>query len=285
MPLLTLQELEQMTPLFRGKVGHMLCRGVMRILAIDKVTALYDRHCHWQGADFAHSVLHDLGICYNVYAETPEVMSQLNILSQHAPFITISNHPYGSLDGVILADYFGHLCSNYKLLANKLLQRIEALSSSFIPVVPAGADHTTPTKESILGIRHALTHLQSGGSLGLFPAGAVSDLSLSEHRVRDREWQISIIRFIAKAEVPILPVCFFGGNSLFYYLLGVIDWRIRLLRLPAEVFNKSHHPLHLGIGPLISVEEQQQYLSMHTMEEYGLWLRSRVYGMSKGTNF
>ena len=284
MPLFTLQELEQSSPLFRGYIGHAMGRSIMRLLAIDKVNALYDRHSHLQGADFAHSVLQDLGVSCKVSFETPDVSTQLELLRRGMPFITISNHPYGSLDGVILADYFGHLCSNYKLLANKLLQRIEALSSSFIPVVPAGADHTTPTKESILGIRHALTHLQSGGSLGLFPAGAVSDLSLSEHRVRDREWQISIIRFIAKAEVPILPVRFFGGNSLFYYLLGVIDWRIRLLRLPAEVFNKSHHPLHLGIGPLISVEEQQQYLAMHTMEEYGLWLRSRVYGMKEGAS-
>ena len=70
MPLLTLQELEQMTPLFRGKVGHVLGRGVMGMLAIDKVNTLYDRHCHWQGADFAHSVLHDLGVGYNIYAET-----------------------------------------------------------------------------------------------------------------------------------------------------------------------------------------------------------------------
>ena len=284
MPLLTLQELEQASPLFRGYMGHAMGRSIMRLLAVDKVNALYDRHSHLQGADFAHSVLQDLGVSCKVKFETPDVSAQLDLLRRGMPFITISNHPYGSLDGVVLADYFGRLCPSYKLLANKLLQRIEALSPSFIPVVPIGSAQAAPTRESILGIRHALEHLRSGGSLGLFPSGAVSDLSLSEHCVRDREWQLPILRFIAKAEVPILPVRFFGGNSLFYYLLGVIDWRIRLLRLPAEVFNKSHHPLRLGIGPLISVEEQQQYLAMHTMEEYGLWLRSRVYGMKEGTS-
>ena len=284
MPLLTLQELEQTSPLFRGYIGHAMGRSIMRLLAVDKVNALYDRHSHLQGADFAHSVLQDLGVSCKVSFETPDVSAQLDLLRRGMPFISISNHPYGSLDGVVLADYFGHLCPSYKLLANKLLQRIEALSPSFIPVVPTGSAHAAPTRESILGIRHALEHLRSGGSLGLFPSGAVSDLSLSEHCVRDREWQLPILRFISKAEVPILPVRFFGGNSLFYYLLGVIDWRIRLLRLPAEVFNKSRHPLRLGIGPLISVEEQQQYLAMHTMEEYGLWLRSRVYGMKEGTS-
>ena len=254
----------------------------MSMLSINKVNMLYDRHRHLRGPAFAHSVLQDLDITYNIYAKTPEVINQLRRLSQGTPFITISNHPYGSMDGVILADYFGHLYPSYKIVANRLLQRIEALSPSFISVTPTGASHTAPTSESILGIRHALTHLRSGGPLGLFPAGAVSDLSVREHCVRDREWQLPIIRFIAKAGVPILPVHFFGGNSLFYYLLGLIDWRIRLLRLPAEVFNKSRQPIGLGIGEFIGVEEQQEYLATHTIEEYGLWLRRKVYDMSIG---
>ncbi len=41
-----------------------------------------------------------------------------------------------------------------------------------------------------------------------------------------------------KAKVPIVPVCFFDGNSIFCYSWGLIDWRIRLLRLLPEVFSK-----------------------------------------------
>lgn len=279
MPLLTLQELEQMTPLFRGSMGNALARGAMRILAIDKINALYDRHAHLTGPDFARSVLNDLGIVYDVIPQTPELLPQLHKL-KGIPFITISNHPYGSIDGVILADYFGHICHNYKIMVNRLLSRVEALSSSFITVTPTGVERTAATTESIAGIRHALGHLHSGGALGLFPSGAVSDLSLRDGCVRDREWQEPIIRFIAKAKVPILPIRFFDGNSRLYYLLGLIDWRVRLLRLPTEVFNKAHRPVRLGIGSLISVEEQQQYLATHSIDEFGLWLRNNVHNMS-----
>lgn len=282
MPLLTLQELEQMSPLFRGRTGRMVGRGAMRLLAIDKINALYDCHSHLCGSDFARSVLQGLKVNYSVFAETSEALSQLSELRKGMPFITISNHPYGSIDGIILADYFGHLCSDYKLLVNQLLGRIKALSSSFIPVTPTDNTHRSTATASILGIRRALTHLRSGGSLGVFPAGAVSDLSLRDRCIRDREWQPSILRLIAKAQVPILPVRFFDGNSLFYYSLGLIDWRIRLLRLPAEVFNKANRPTRLSIAPLISVEEQQEYLAAHTIEEFGLWLRHKVYGMSLG---
>ena len=278
MPLLTLQELEQLTPLFRGRVGRSLARGTMRLLSVDRLNALYDRHAHLRGADFARSVLEDLGIDYEVFVESAEVEAQLHTLDE-TPFITISNHPYGSIDGVILADLFGHRCANYKIMVNKILSRVESLAPSFISVTPTGVERTAATKESIMGVRRALGQLRSGGGLGLFPSGAVSDLSLREGCVRDRPWQPAIISLIAKARVPIMPVRFFDRNSSFYYALGLIDWRVRLLRLPAEVFNKAGRSVRIGLAPLISVEEQQQYLATHTIEEFGTWLRSKVYGM------
>ena len=278
MPLLTLQELEQLTPLFRGRVGRSLARGTMRLLSVDRLNALYDRHAHLCGADFARSVLDDLGIDYEVFVESAEAEAQLHTLDE-TPFITISNHPYGSIDGVILADLFGHRCTNYKIMVNRILSRVESLAPSFISVTPTGVKRTAATKESIMGVRRALGQLRSGGGLGLFPSGAVSDLSLREGCVRDRPWQPAIISLIAKARVPIMPVRFFDRNSPLYYALGLIDWRVRLLRLPAEVFNKAGRPVRIGLAPLISVEEQQRYLATHTIEEFGSWLRSKVYGM------
>ena len=278
MSLLTLQELEQLIPLFRGRVGSFLARGTMRLLSVDRLNALYDRHAHLRGADFARSVLEELGIDYEVFVENEEVEAQLHALDD-IPFITISNHPYGSIDGVILADLFGHRCANYKIMVNKILSRVESLAPSFISVTPTGVERTTATTESIMGVRRALMQLRSGGGLGLFPSGAVSDFSLRDGCVRDRQWQPAILSLIAKAKVPIMPVRFFDRNSSFYYSLGLIDWRVRLLRLPAEVFNKAGRPARVGLAPLISVEEQQQYLATHTIEEFGTWLRNKVYGM------
>ena len=242
------------------------------------MNALYDRHAHLSGADFAQSVLEDLEVEYEVFVDTHEVLAQLDDLGQDVPFITISNHPYGHIDGLILADYFGHRRTDYKMMVNQFLSRVEALSPSLIPVTPTGVERTTATTESIMGVRRALTHLRSGGALGLLPSGAISDLSLRDGCVRDREWQPAIIAFMAKAKVPILPVHFVDKNSSLFYLLGLIDWRVRLLRLPSEVFNKAHRPVRLVLGPLISVDEQQQYLATHTFEEYGHWLRKKVYG-------
>ncbi len=268
MPLLTLEEIEQAAPVFRGKCGNAVARGLMRFLSVDRINDLYDRNCRYSGPEFARAILEDIGVSYTVYGgEIPDSLSS-------GPFITISNHPYGSIDGIILADLFGHSRSDYKLIVNKVLSRIKALGPSFINVTPTGQDRTAPTKDSIAGIKEAMRHVRDGHPLGIFPAGAVSDLSLKERCVRDREWQLPVISLIRKLNVPVLPVKFLDRNSDFYYSLGLIDWRVRLLRLPSEVFNKRGKPVRLVCGPVITPEEQSEYTDM---QEFSAFLRNKLY--------
>lgn len=282
MPLLGIDELERISPIFRGKAGNALSRALMRFLSVDKVNDLYDRNSVVNGPDFASAVLNDIGMKYDVgFEDTVDMFDSmqdtLSALTGEGPFITISNHPCGHVDGIMLADLFGHVRPDYKVMVNKILARIEPLEDSFIPVTPTGSSRTAPTAASVSGIKAALKHLRSGGGLGLFPSGAVSDLSLKERCVRDREWQEAIVRLIMKAQVPVIPVRFFDGNSGFYYSLGLIDWRVRLLRLPAEVFNKKGCTMHIGIGPVISVEVQKHFGT--DIGAFRAHLRESVYGM------
>ena len=156
------------------------------------------------------------------------------------------------------------------------------MGPSFIEVTPTGEERTAPTKDSISGIRLALQHLHEGHPLGIFPSGAVSDLSLRDRCIRDREWQDAIIRVIKKARVPVVPIRYFDGNSLFYYLLGLISWKIRILRLPKEVINKGGKTIRVGIGDIISVEEQEKYTDINEFRDF---LRHSVYDMPLPDNF
>lgn len=110
----------------------------------------------------------------------------------------------------------------------------------------------------------------------------MSDLSLKSLRVRDRQWQEAIIKVIKKAKVPVVPIRFFDGNSLFFYLLGLIDWRVRILRLPKEVINKGGHTIRVAVGKVITVEEQMKY---DDIKEFSAFLRSSVYDMPLPDNF
>ena len=268
MPLLTAEELERMSPLFKGRLGNAAADVLMRMLSVDKVNELYDRNIDQRGVDFASAVLNDVGV---------ERSLSLPLILPQGPFITVSNHPCGHLDGVMLIDIFGHMRPDYKVMVNGFLSRIEPLKGNFISVTPVGNVRNKPTSVSIRGVKEALEHLRCGGALGLFPSGAVSDLSIKDGCVRDRQWQEPVIRLIMKAGVPVVPVRFFDGNSALYYALGCIGWRVRLLRLPAEVFNKSGKTMRVGIGPAVTPEQIAAFGDdTLALRDY---LRCCVYGM------
>ena len=206
MDLLSFSELEQASPIFRGRAGRALGHGLMKILAIDKINELYDRNLCYSGPEFAHAVLKDVGVEHEIL--NADLLQQL----PQGPFITISNHPYGHIDGVMLVDLFAHIRPDYKVMVNKFLGRIETLGENFISVTPTGEERTAPTRDSIQGVKDAVAHIRAGGVLGLFPSGAVSDLSLKDCCIRDREWQEPVIKLIAKAQVPIVPIRFFDGK-------------------------------------------------------------------------
>ncbi|MGN0201843.1 MAG: lysophospholipid acyltransferase family protein [Candidatus Cryptobacteroides sp.] len=270
MALFEIEELEQISPLFRGKAGHAFAKGLLRLLGIERIQEGYDRNDCYEGPEFASHILEEFGVRYTVGGPG------LGMLPE-GPFITVSNHPYGSIDGLALVDVFGHIRPDFKVMVNKFLGRVKALEPSFIKVTPTGTEKKSPDLQTMSGIREALRHVRDGHPLGLFPAGAVSDLSLKDRCIRDREWQEPILRFIRKAGLPVVPVRFFDRNSDFFYLLGLIDWRVRVLRLPHEVLNKVGRQIRIGVGLPVSPEEQA---ACSTLEEFGALLRNSVYSMS-----
>ena len=277
MALLDQRQMESISPFFATGLGKVAGRCLKRLLNLNRFCDYYERSAAGgvHGPDFARNVLTQTGASYEV--------AGLDVLEGlEPPFITISNHPYGGLDGIILVDLIGHIFPDYKVLVNKFLSYLEAMGPSFITVTPTGTERTAPTRDSISGIRTALQHLREGHPLGIFPSGAVSDLDRKTGLVTDRPWQEAIIRVIRKAGVPVVPVRFFDGNSKFYYRLGLIDWKVRLMRLPTEVINKAGTQNRLAFGPVIQPEVIRSFQDIPTLTGF---LRSSVYDMSLPPRF
>lgn len=273
MPVISFQEFQQLSPMLRGRLGTRLARAAMRICAIDKVNELNDRNDDWKGTLFARSMLEDLKVEYMI--GHPEILDNL----PEGAFISISNHPYGGMDGIIMMDMLGHVRPEIKFMVNKLLYMIKPLQENEIAVDPTGAQRTGATATSIAGTREALMQLRAGRPLGILPSGAVSDLHIWKgFKIYDREWQEAAIKLIQKARVPILPFKYLDHNSLLFYIFGMIDWRVRVLRLPHELFNKHKKPQRVVIGDLISVEEQEQYKDL---DSFRAFIRSRVYDLKE----
>ena len=276
MPLLPVEQIEQLAPVFKGRFGNVVVRLLRKVLSIKTLSDLYDTIDEYQGADFAGVLIDRLGVNYKLGGS-----QRLRNLPD-GPFITVSNHPYGGMDGVILIDLMGHLRPGFKVMVTEFLALVEALRPSLIVVNPKNNLNKGITSKNIQGVREVLERLHDGEPVGFFPSGAVSDLSLKEMKIRDREWQEAVLRLIQKAKVPIVPLRFFDHNSMWFYYLGLIDWRIRLMQLPHELVNKRHRRIRVGIGEILTVEEQAEHSDI---KDFGAFLRSKVYDMPLPDDF
>lgn len=274
--LLSEEELATLSPIFRGKVGGWLARGALRICGVTGVNNLYDSIYDHKGIAGARRALDIIGCDYLV--GNAERLHRL----PEGPFITISNHPYGAIDGVILLDMIGAVRPDVKIMVNKILARVESMGENFITVTPTENEKKSADATTLAGIRTCLGHLRSGHPMCFFPSGAVSDLHLCPPSIRDREWQEGVIRLMQRARVPIVPIHFEGRNSLFYYSLGLIDWRIRLLRLPREVLNKGRGKHRVNIGATITVEQLSEIEDLDSLRST---LRQAVYDMPAATTY
>jgi len=275
MALITMEDIEGISPVFKGKFGNELARLIMRITDVDKLSERYGRHEDLSGPEFVSAFLKDLDLNYEVQG-----LEYLQSVILNGPFITISNHPYGGLDGLILIDLFGHFREDYKLMVNKFLSKAKTLNDNFIYVVPKTSDTKEISQDSIEGMRKTLKHINEGHPLGIFPSGAVSDFSFKDFCVRDREWQQPAAELIRYLKVPVVPVRFFDQNTNWFYFLGLINWRLRTLRLPREILNKEGKTVRLGIGEVISVEEQMRVPEA----DFAAMLRSSVYSIGEYNN-
>ena len=269
--LISREELATFTPLFSGVWGQRLAVFLMNLFNISKLNRIYDSVSDAEGVDFASRLLQRMGCDYLVgNAERLENLPE-------GAFITISNHPYGGLDGIVLVDLMGHRRPDFKVMVNEFLLHAKAMASTFITVTPKTDFATDNASRNLSGVRGVITQLKEGHPVGFFPAGAVSNYIPRRHTIADREWQPSLIRLILKAQVPVVPIRFFDRNSRFFYLLGLIDWRIRTLRLPSELLNKHYNRHRLAIGEVVSVEQQQAFRG--DVKAFGDFLREKVYGM------
>ena len=259
----------------KGWLGKCLSGLIIKVLELDKVNRTQAKYAASMGPDFARDILQDQGITYDV----PE--GELDRIPADGGFITISNHHFGSLDGLILCDTVGRRREDYKILTTFMLSLIPNLSPNFLPVNNLGGKNDA---RSINSIRMALQHIKDGGALGLFPAGEVATYQKEGKRtavsaqkvIEDKPWAPNMIRLIQKSGLPVVPIYFDGTNSRNFHFLGKIHPRLRTVRLVHELFNKRGTHIKVRIGQPVTPEEMAKFASA---EELGAYLRNLTYAL------
>ncbi|PHQ57595.1 MAG: glycerol acyltransferase [Lutibacter sp.] len=251
MGLVTSKEIAKVINLDKyGFIGTFFGWLLMKILRISTINKIYNRHKHLKDLAFFSALLEDLQIRF----EIPE--EDLKRIPKTGSFITVSNHPLGGIDGVLLLKLLIEKRSDYKIIANFLLHRIEPMKPFIMPVNPF--DDRKDKKSSIEGLKKALSHLKEGKPLGIFPAGEVSTFKDGKLIV-DKPWEEGAIRLIQTANVPVIPIYFHAKNSKLFYVLSKLNSKLTTAKLPSELLSQKGRIIKVRIGKSIPVKAQEEY--------------------------
>ena len=266
---ITIEDVAKVAP---GLAKHpKLVNAIFKFLAIDKVNFVHGKYCESLGVDFATRLAED-EYKWDIKVDNYEILERF----KEGPFITVSNHPIGSYDGIILLHLVGTVRPDFKVMVNLILNQLQAMRPGFIAVDPQKSNDPEKKKITMQGMREAIKQVKGGHPLGFFPAGSISKVDW-RLRIEDNPWKEVIIRLIQQMQVPVIPIYFHCRNSTFCNILGFLDWRLRTMRLPRELFASYNKKIRVSIGEPISVEEQNKHESL---QDLGDFLRSKTLELS-----
>ena len=266
MSLVTAKEIASVINLSKyGFVGTFFGWLLMKILRISTINKIYNKHKHLKDLEFFTALLEDLEIKF----EIPE--DDLKRIPKTGSFITVSNHPLGGIDGVLLLKLLIEKRPDYKIIANFLLHRIEPMKPFIMPVNPF--EDRKDGQSSLGGLKNALSHLKDGNPLGVFPAGEVSTYKDGKLIV-DRPWEEGAIKLIQKAKVPVIPIYFHARNSSLFYALSKLNGKLRTAKLPSELLSQKGRVIKVRIGKPISIKDQEEYKNT---QDFCDFIRKKTY--------
>jgi len=266
MSLVTPKEVSKVINLDKyGFIGTFFGWLLMKALRISTINKIYNKHKHLEDLEFFSELLDDLQIKF----EIPE--EDLRRIPKEGAFITVSNHPLGGIDGIVLLKLLIEKRPDYKIIGNFLLHRIEPMKPFIMPVNPF--EDRKDAQSSLAGIKSALAHIKEGMPLGVFPAGEVSTYKDGKLIV-DKPWEVGAIKLIQKANVPVIPIYFHAKNSKLFYFLSKLNPTLRTAKLPSEVLSQKGRVIKVRIGKPISVLDQEEYKNT---QDYCDFIRRKTY--------
>ncbi len=256
-----------------AKLGKQIpwARPFLPIRRLDRIYA--GALAHTDGTVF-DGILREMNVEYTVRE------GDLKHVPLEGPAVVFANHPFGMLDGILMASLLLRLRPDVKLLANQLLGCMNELSQHCILVDNMmGEGHESANRR---GIREALDWVKQGHLLIVFPAGEVASWSRHHRRVLDPQWNRNMARIARMAGAKSIPAFISGANSVGFHLAGVIHPRLRTLFLPHELLNKRGRRMEIRIGApvegetLKAIHDDEKAIDLLRWNSSLLALRDRI---------
>lgn len=190
-------------------------------------------------------------------------------------YLFASNHPFGGMDGLMLASLMIDRFGDARVVVNDLLTHVEPLRELWVPVNKHGS-------QSAHYARISDEAYSSPVPLLTFPAG------LCSRRVRgavsDLEWKSGFVKRARSSGRRIVPVFVEGELSDFFYRLSRIrtalriPFNVEMLWLPDEMFAQRGRSFRIRFGEPIPWEVLD---ACPTLRAKADCVRAKVYSLRK----
>ncbi len=213
--------------------------------------------------EFIHACFRTWGVTYS--------SEGLERLDPAGRYLFVSNHPFGGMDGMMLADELIGRFGDARVVVNDLLMHLEPLRPLWIPVNKHGAQSAAYARryeEEFMGERPILT----------FPAGLCSRRIGGQ--VCDLPWKPNFLKKAYASQRQVVPVFVEGELSNFFYRVASlrkalgIKFNIEMLWLPDEMFSQGGKHFRIRFGEPLRMTELQAAGSLREQVEF---VRKKTY--------
>lgn len=226
-------------------IPRSLVRWIERTIHQNEINHILENYDTGDPYEFLRGFFSYAGVGYEAVG--------LDKLPKDGRYIFASNHPFGGMDGMMLAEVIGSYFGDVRVVVNDILMFLDPLKGIFVPVNKHGSqkgDYARRFNETFEGEMPVLT----------FPAGLCSRQGAGGE-VCDIDWRPNFVKRAAQTDRLIVPVYVEGRLSKRFYRLA--NWRKRLgikvniemLFLPDEMFRQRGSHFRLIFGTPVSVEE------------------------------
>jgi putative hemolysin len=239
----------------------------------NRLRRLYFQHQSngWEGASFFDVAIKALSLDLRYNAE------RLAALPKHGPLVVVSNHPFGVLDGIVMCALMRKARPDFLVLTNAVLLRAPEMRAHMLPI--DFTETMEAQRANVASRARALSHLQNGGCIVIFPAGAISTSPdrLGRRPAVDRPWTPYLARLVQRARAPVTPVFFHGQNSRLFQIVSHISMTARLALFFHELRGKIGARCDVTIGETIPFDQLAHLTDRQALVEA---LRAATYSLN-----
>lgn len=238
---------------------------IKMIIQQNEINRILNKYADYEGIDFLPKIIEELNLKI--------VIEGAENLPEDGRCFFIANHPFGFIDGLILTNLIGSKYGNFKAIGNEVFMIVPHIK----PIIAAVNVFGTNPRKYLLELENVFA---SDLPITHFPAGLVS--RVRNGKIEDREWQKSFITKAVKHHRNIVPLYFYGRNSMLFYVLSVgrkslgIKTNLELVLFPRQIFIKKNKTIKVKIGSPISYQTLN-----HTKNhfEWAQFVKKQVYNL------